>query len=49
MGAKAVVCPGVKLSSHSILTVGSVATKDMEEYGIYQGNPAKLVRKRYIL
>ena len=49
VGAKAVVCPGVKLYSHSILTVGSVATKNMEEYGIYQGNPAKLIRKRYIL
>lgn len=48
VGAKAVVCPGVKLSSHSILTVGSVATKDMEEYGIYQGNPAKLIRKRIL-
>ena len=47
IGAKAVVCPGVTCRSHSILAVGSVATKDMEEYGIYQGNPAikKSVRK----
>ena len=44
IGAKAVVCPGVTCRSHSILAVGSVATKDMEEYGIYQGNPA--IKKR---
>lgn len=48
IGAKTVVCPGVVAQSHSILTVGSIATKDMETYGIYQGNPAVLIRKRYI-
>jgi putative colanic acid biosynthesis acetyltransferase WcaF len=48
VGAKAVVCPGVKMKSHSILTVGSVLTKDSEAYGIYQGNPAVLVKKRVI-
>lgn len=48
IGAKTVVCPGVTVHSHSILTVGSIATKDMEEYGIYQGNPAQLIRKRTI-
>lgn len=46
IGAKTVVCPGVIVNSHAILTVGSIATKSMEEYGIYQGNPAKLIRKR---
>ena len=49
IGAKAIVCPGVKCGSHSILTVGSVATKDLEPYGIYQGNPAVLVRNREII
>lgn len=49
IGAKAIVCPGVKCGSHAILTVGSVATKDLEPYGIYQGNPAVLIRKRAIL
>lgn len=48
IGAKAVVCPGVKVESHAILTVGSIATKDMEAYGIYQGNPAQKVRMRRI-
>lgn len=46
IGAKAVVCPGVKVHSHAILTVGSVATKNMDAYGIYQGNPAEKIRIR---
>ena len=48
IGAKTVVCPGVTAKSHSILTVGSIATKDIESYGIYQGNPARKIRERII-
>ena len=48
VGAKAVVCPGVRLGSHSVLTVGSVAVSDLEPYMIYQGNPAVPVKKRII-
>ncbi|HPN71260.1 MAG TPA: WcaF family extracellular polysaccharide biosynthesis acetyltransferase [Saprospiraceae bacterium] len=48
IGAKAIVCPGVRCGSHSVLTVGSVATHDLEPYGIYQGNPAVLIKKREI-
>ena len=48
IGAQTVVCSGVVCKSHSILSVGSVATKTLEEYTIYQGNPAVAVRKRII-
>ncbi len=48
IGAKSVVTPGITCKSHSILAVNSVAAKDMEEYTIYQGNPALEVRKREI-
>lgn len=48
IGARSVVCPGVKCESHSILAVASIATKTLEAYKIYQGNPAKEVRKRKI-
>ena len=48
IGAKAVVCPGVKAYSHSILTVGSIIKKDMEPYSIYSGNPAMKIRTRVI-
>lgn len=48
VGAKSVVCPGVIVASHAILSVGSIATKNLESYTIYQGNPVKPVRKRII-
>lgn len=46
IGAHAVVCPGVVCASHSILTVNSVATKDLSSWNIYAGNPAIFVRQR---
>lgn len=48
VGAKSLVCPGITLGAGSVLTAGSVATKDLEELGIYQGNPAVLLRTRHI-
>jgi putative colanic acid biosynthesis acetyltransferase WcaF len=48
VGAKAVVCPGVTAHSHAMLTVGSVANTDLESFGVYQGNPAALKRKRVL-
>ena len=49
IGAKATVCPNVICHSHSVLAVGSVATKDLESHSVYQGNPASLKRKREII
>lgn len=48
IGAKAIVGPGVRCHSHSVLTLGSVATKDLEAYYIYAGNPASKIRTRII-
>lgn len=48
IGAKAIVCPGITVKSHAVLTVGSVATKDLEAYSIYQGNPAVKIKNRII-
>lgn len=49
VGAKSVVCPGVIVHENAILTVGSIATKDLVANGVYQGNPAILIRIRKIL
>ncbi len=46
VGAKALVCPGVTMKTHSVLAAGSTATSDLEAYGIYQGNPAEWKRER---
>lgn len=40
VGAKSVVCPGVTVGRDSILTVGSMATSNLEPGKIYQGIPA---------
>jgi putative colanic acid biosynthesis acetyltransferase WcaF len=48
IGAKAIVCGGVTCFSHSVLAVNSVATKSLEPYKIYQGNPAQQIRERKI-
>lgn len=48
IGAKAIVCPNVCIEEHSVLTAGSIGNKNMEAYGIYQGNPALRVRDRTI-
>jgi len=49
IGGRAIVCSGVTVHTNAILTVGSVATKDMEPNGIYQGNPALKIRERKII
>jgi len=48
IGAGAWVGPGVKVGTHAVLTAGSVATKDLEPFGIYRGNPAIYLRERVI-
>jgi len=48
IGAQSTVCPGVTCHSHSVLAVGSVATKDLDAYSVYQGNPAVKVRERVL-
>lgn len=46
VGAMSVVCPGVTLKSHAVLTVHSVATETLEPYALYKGNPAVKIRDR---
>jgi len=48
IGARAIVCPGITIKSHAVLSVASVATKNLESYSIYQGNPAIKVNQRKI-
>lgn len=46
LGADAKLCPGTIMQSHSILTVGSVASGILEPYSIYQGNMAVKIKDR---
>lgn len=49
IGARAIVTQGVNVGAHSVLAVGSVASADMAEYGIYRGNPAQKLKDRVIV
>ncbi|REE27439.1 putative colanic acid biosynthesis acetyltransferase WcaF [Winogradskyella pacifica] len=46
VGAKCSVAPGVIFESHAILSMGSMATTNLEAYSIYSGNPAVKVKTR---
>lgn len=48
IGAKSIVTPGVRCFSHSVLSVSSVASNNLEAYTIYRGNPAIKVKQRFI-
>lgn len=48
IGAQAIVTPGITCKSHAVLAVRSVAVNDLLPFTIYQGNPAREVRKREI-
>lgn len=48
IGAKAIILPGLKVDTGTVIGAGSVLTKDTEPYEIYAGNPAKFIKKRII-
>lgn len=48
IGAMSTICPGITCGSHSVLSVGSIATGNLDPYWIYQGNPAEKLRERTI-
>ncbi len=46
IGMRAMIMPGVKIGDHAIVGAASVVTKDVPEWGIVGGNPAKLIKYR---
>jgi putative colanic acid biosynthesis acetyltransferase WcaF len=44
--ARATVNPGINVGAGAILALGSVATKDLEPFGIYAGIPARKLKER---
>ena len=47
IGNHVLVKAGVKVGSGAIIGMGSVVTKDIPDYEIWAGNPAKMIRKRF--
>lgn len=46
IGASAIILDGVKIGSHSIIGAGSIVTKNVEDYTVVAGNPAKPIKNR---
>jgi putative colanic acid biosynthesis acetyltransferase WcaF len=46
VGAYSSVAPGVTVESHAVLGMGAVATKNLDAYSIYSGNPATKTKTR---
>ncbi|NOZ53742.1 MAG: acyltransferase [Gammaproteobacteria bacterium] len=48
VGANVTILKGVHIGTGSIIGAGSVVTHDVESYTIVAGNPARLLRKRFL-
>ncbi len=46
IGAKSIICPGVKIDDGAIVAMGSVVTKSVPKGAIVGGNPAKIIKFR---
>lgn len=46
IGARVMIMPGVRIGDHAILAAGAIITRDVPEWAIMGGNPAKVIRFR---
>jgi acetyltransferase-like isoleucine patch superfamily enzyme len=47
IGFGAIILSGVSIGKGAVIAAGSVVVGDLEPYGIYGGNPCKLIRYRF--
>lgn len=48
IGYGVIVVSGVTIANGSMIGAGSIVTADCEDFGVYAGNPAKLIKRRNI-
>ncbi len=46
IGARAIVTPGRRIGQGCIVAAGAVVTKDIPQYSVVGGNPAKVIKRR---
>lgn len=47
VGRNAIIIAGVKIGNGAIIGAGAVVTKDVPDYAVVAGNPAKIIKYRY--
>ena len=45
IGANVVVVPGVTIGKHAVIAAGSVVTKNIPDYAVAAGNPARILKQ----
>ena len=45
IGGNAIICPGVTIGNGCVIGAGSVVTKDIPDFSMAVGNPAKVIKK----
>lgn len=45
IGANSIILPGVTIGDYAVVAAGSVVTKDIKNYWIVGGNPAKFIKE----
>lgn len=46
LGANVIITPGVKIGNHVVIAAGAVVTKDIPDYAVVGGVPAKIIKMR---
>ena len=46
IGMNVTICPGVTIGEYAVVAAGAVVTKDVPDYAIVGGNPAKILKYR---
>lgn len=46
IGARSIILPGVKIGEGVVVAAGSIVTKDIPDFAVVGGNPAKVIKYR---
>ena len=46
IGQRVIILPGISIGNGAIIGAGSVVTKDVPQYSIVAGNPARIIKQR---